>query len=250
MAHPRHPFALALFVAAPFTFWSGASASVTYAYDDTAIAAAVEDELSGDPLVALDNVSVKMQRGVVTLTGAARNLIARERAADIARTVEGVVVVVNEITVQPLVHRSAEDVETAIRDALLANPMTESFQVTVDVEPNGVVRLSGNVDSWGERQLAAYVAKSVAGITELHNDLNVNFVASRPDTELTVEIQGLIEWDAHIGDSDISVSVRGGIAQLSGTVGSAAEKDRAVTMAWSVGTRYVDAEGLKVVPNV
>ena len=83
-----------------------------------------------------------MQRGVVTLTGAVRNLIARERAADIGRTVEGVVVVVNEITVQPLLHRSAEDMETAIRHALLANPMTDSFQVTVDVEPNGVVRLS------------------------------------------------------------------------------------------------------------
>ena len=233
------------------TALNGAAASATNAHGDTAtstaIAAEIRSALAADPLLTPDAVTVKMYRGVATLGGTTRNLIDKNRAAAVARTVTSVIAVVNKIDVKPRVHLSAQDIEAAVRDALLANRATASFQISVDATPNGAVQLSGHVDSWGERQLAGYVAKSVAGLTELRNDLKVDYVPRRPDSEIASEIEGLLKWDAEIEDSTIDVSVRNGTAQLSGTVESAADKDRAMTIAWSAGSKEVDAHALNVV---
>jgi osmotically-inducible protein OsmY len=251
MVRQRDALVISLLAALSFTVPSSAAASATNTHGDTAtstaIAAEIRSSLAADPLLKSDAVTVKMYRSVATLGGTTRNLIDKHRAAALARSVTGVIAVVNKIDVKPRVHLSAEDIENSVRDALLANRATESFQISVDAGPNGAVQLTGQVDSWGERQLAGYVAKSVAGITELHNDLEVDYLPRRPDSEIASEIKGLLKWDAEIEDSTIDVSVRDGIAQLSGTVESAADKDRAMTIAWSAGSKQVDAHALDVV---
>jgi osmotically-inducible protein OsmY len=223
---------------------------VTYAHSHFATSAGIGAEISSalaaDPLLAQDAVTVKMYRGVATLGGTTRNIIDKQRAAAVARTVTGVIAVVNRIAVRPNVHVSALNIEASVRDALHADPATESFQISVDATPEGAVRLSGHVDSWGERRLAGFVAKSVAGITGLHNDLEVQYVSRRLDSEIASEIEGLLKWDAEMRDSNIDVSVRSGIAQLSGAVKSAADKDRAMTIAWSAGSKEVQAQALNI----
>ena len=70
--------------------------------DDTAITTSVKTHLATDgPLKTMTQISVKTVENTVYLTGVAATLQAKNRAEEIARQVEGVQTVVNNITVQP-----------------------------------------------------------------------------------------------------------------------------------------------------
>lgn len=210
------------------------------------ISHAVEDELYNDSLVSLDDVQVSTSGGVVSLTGEVDSLLAKERAAHIAQTVRGVQNVDNQLRVQPVRQMSAEDLESAISQALLADPATESFNVTVRAGPEGKVSLTGQAGSWAERELVERAAKGVSGVTQLDNRMEINYVSARPDSELVADIEGMLRWDAYVDDGRVDVQVDDGVVTLSGTVGSAAEKSRVETIAWTAGSKEVNAESLQV----
>lgn len=210
------------------------------------IAAAVENELYHDVVLSLDDVGVRVERGTATLTGAVASLMAKQRAAEVARTVKGVTTVVNKLAVRPSVQRDADEIEAAISRALVVSPATEAFQVQVQAELDGSVRLSGNVDSWTERELVERVASTVVGVTGINNELQVRYAGYRPDTEIAAEVERMLQWDAYIEDGRIDVDVRNGVVTLSGLVGSAAEKERARRIGWTAGTKDVIAKGLRV----
>jgi len=70
--------------------------------DDTAITTSVKTHLATDgPLKTMTQIRVKTIENIVYLTGVAPTMLARNRAEEIARQVEGVQMVVNNITVQP-----------------------------------------------------------------------------------------------------------------------------------------------------
>ena len=70
--------------------------------DDAAITTSVKTHLATDgPLKTMTQISVKTVENTVYLTGVASTLEAKNRAEEIARQVEGVQKVVNDITVQP-----------------------------------------------------------------------------------------------------------------------------------------------------
>jgi len=70
--------------------------------DDTAITTSVKTHLATDgPLKTMTQISVKTVENTVYLTGKAPTLQAKNRAEEIARQVDGVQTVVNNITVQP-----------------------------------------------------------------------------------------------------------------------------------------------------
>ncbi|MGA6826068.1 BON domain-containing protein [Nitrospira sp. NS4] len=70
--------------------------------DDTAITTAVKTHLATDgPLKTMTQISVKTVENTVYLSGVAATLQDKQRAEEIARQVEGVQAVVNNITIQP-----------------------------------------------------------------------------------------------------------------------------------------------------
>lgn len=213
------------------------------------VADAVEDELSHDAMASLAEVDVQVKNGIATLSGNADSLLARERAGRIARTVKGVAIVLNEITVRPRVQMEADELRSTIHQALLMNPATESLEIDVSAEPDGSVRLGGNVESWAERDLAGRIAKGVSGVTAVENYIEVDYTRNRLDTEVATEVERLLEWDLYLDDSDIDVTVNDGAVSLSGAVKSAAEKDRAVNLAWLAGSQSVRIDDLKVTSN-
>jgi len=211
------------------------------------VADAIEDELSHDPVASLADVDVQVKNGVATLSGQVDSLLARERAARIALTVKGALIVVNEITVRPRMHITADELRSTIHQALLMNPATDAFQVQVAAEPDGSVRLTGNVESWAERDLAGRIAKGVSGVTAVENYIDVNYSRNRPDSEIAADVERLLRWDVYLDDSDIDVAVNNGTVALSGVVKSAAEKVRAINLAWLAGTQGVQVDNLQVV---
>ena len=124
---------------------------------DSGIAAAVEKELRLEKGVSPDLIDVSTSQGIVTLSGSAANLLAKERAVRIAESIRGVRGVIDRISVMP-VSRPDEDIRKDILTALKQDPATESYQVVVSVQ-DAVATLSGSVGSYPEKQLAARIAK-------------------------------------------------------------------------------------------
>lgn len=190
-------------------------------------------------------IDVGVDRGIVTLTGSVDNLLAKERAAEVAETVKGVRSVVNLVEVKPVL-RSDEQIRKDVQHAPLSDPVTELYEITrVDVS-QGVVTLSGTVDSWQEQKLCMQVAKGIKGVRKVENEIAVELKMDRPDDEVEAEIRRRLRWDVWVDDSLIDVEVNDGKVTLRGKVGSAAEKSRAFGDAMIAGVTTVDSSELGV----
>ncbi len=212
---------------------------------DTNIEIAIEDELMLDQAVSSHLVDIQSTDGIVTLTGSVDNLLAKERALAITETVKGVRSVVNRIQVTPVIQKTDIEIHTDVIEALLANPVTELFDLEISVDDT-VVTLKGQVNSYIEKQAAGKVAKSISGVKEVENLVIFDHKTSRSDTELSNDIASALQWDTLVDDALVQVSVKNGKVSLKGTVGSAAEKTRAINHAWLPGIKEVDADLLKV----
>ena len=228
-----------------FGFCAAAGAAVMPAVNGTSISDAVESELSRDQAVPAYLLDVMTTDGVVTLSGTVNNILAKERAAQIAMTVKGVRTVVNKIKVSPSILRTDREIRRDIEDALLADPAADSYEIDVAVN-NNVATLSGTVQSLQEKDLSETVAKGVRGVTAVNNKIEVNWPQKRSDLEIKADIEKTLEWDAYVDDGLIVVKVDDGVAKLFGTVGSAAEKRLARRDAYVNGVTAVNDRDLKV----
>jgi osmotically-inducible protein OsmY len=215
---------------------------------DSGITTAVESDLRFAKGVFPDSIDVNTSQGIVTLSGSADNLLARERAVKIAQSIRGVRGVIDRIAVTP-VSRPDEDIRKDILMALLQDPATESYQVAVAVK-DAVATLTGSVGSWAESQLAARIAKGVKGLKEIHNGLTINYLNTRTDAELAADVKANLQWDIWLNGEPIKAEVKDGRVTLDGTVGSALGKLRAVDDAWVTGVKAVDDTGVKVEPQL
>jgi osmotically-inducible protein OsmY len=125
------------------------------------------------------SVSQDREKGVVTLNGHVEADGDKAQAQSIATSMAGGQVVANQIAVIP---RGAEKAARAINSdldggignnldaALIANRLHKS--VKYDVK-NGVVTLTGEVDSQSKRRQAESVASSVPNVGQVVNELQV-----------------------------------------------------------------------------
>lgn len=233
-------------VAAILLFLTPAAAQASPpAFTDDAILQAIEGEFLTDPEVPFNPIDVTVVRGVVTLTGEVKSLMARDRAERLAETIKGVRSVVNRVEVEPRLPRTDEQVRRDVEHALLVDPATDSYEVGVKVN-DGTAVLSGTVDSWQEKELVRRVAKTVIGVRRIDDRITVTHTRSRPDHEIQAEIAERMRWDALVDADLVNVEVDGSVARLTGTVGSVSEKRRAQMDAWVPGVTAVDASTLEV----
>lgn len=211
---------------------------------DDAIRHRVEDRLQRHEEIPYDTIDVTVEDGIVTLRGLARRLVAKDLAEHQAESVRGVRGVVNLVSIHPG-DVDDETIRKDVEESLLRDPATESYEVSVWVE-EGVVTLTGTVQSEQERRLAELTTKSVAGVVDVNNEIRIE-TAERFDSEIEAEIEQALHWDARVDDELIAISVKDGKVALAGFVGSAAEKARAVEDAWVDGVTEVTAKDLKIV---
>ncbi len=222
-----------------------ASAVYAQSVEDKDITSHIEAEFWADDAVPSNAIDIKTENGVVTLSGTVDNILAKGRAQKIAEATVGVRAVVNQLDV--IIPFTINDVEikNAVNDALLNDPAAESYEVQVQVQ-DGVVTLSGKVDSWQEKQLCATVAKGVKGVVDVKNNINVNYKADRTDYEIQQEVEKRLANDVRVDDAMIDVDVEDEKVILKGTVGSLQEKRQAYIDAWVGGVDYVNTEGLEI----
>ncbi|MFQ5935264.1 MAG: BON domain-containing protein [Acidiferrobacterales bacterium] len=211
---------------------------------DKDITLAVERQLRANEAVASQLIDIVSDGGVVTLSGVTDHILAKERATEIALSVIGVHSVLNLIEVRPS-KQSDNQIRKNVKGALRRDPVSEAYEINVIVE-DGVVMLTGKVESWQEGQLAADVVKRVLGVRAVKNELIILYKTERPDAEIRAEVEGHLAADVRVDDALVKVEVSEGRVTLTGAVGSGWERWRAETDAWVSGVKAVDVSGLRV----
>lgn len=145
--------------------------------DDAVITTKVKAALIEEPATKARQIDVTTFRGTVQLSGFVDSADEKTAASRVAHSVNGVQNVRNELLVGHT-DRSAGAVlddgviTTKVKAALVAEPATKARDIIV-ITREGIVQLSGFVDSATEKATASEVAQGVAGVREVRNDLQV-----------------------------------------------------------------------------
>ena len=215
--------------------------------NDNEITSAVFDLLEGDKFVNSNMIDVRTNTGIVTLTGQVDNILARERAVELAKMVKGVRSVIDLIKLK-LVNRSDKLLLNDLKLAFGGNDDADRFKINANVR-DGIVTLTGSVESWQEKSICIQIAKRIKDIREVRGNIDVRPIKNRLDVEIEAEIRRLLSWDVYVDDARINVKVDDGRVALNGSVSSIGEKTRAFRNAWVEGVISVDDENLRVITS-
>jgi osmotically-inducible protein OsmY len=235
----------------------------------------IEAKYFADPDVKGRRIDVTTENGVVTLTGSVDDESARQKALAIARDTNGVVRVQDRLT-SGAVATSGTAAGDARRDDAphprVGDPVGNAWLTTkiqgkyfldqmvkgrrVDVSTNnGVVTLSGTVNSEHEKQKAVEIARNTDGVRRVEDRLKVapgtdrtppvsgetrtgddsTFTEQMSDAGITARVQSKFFLDDVVKARDIDVSTSAGVVTLQGHVTSDGERQQAIALARSVG---------------
>jgi hyperosmotically inducible protein len=132
-----------------------------------------------------------------------------------------------------------------VKTALASDNALAGRDIEVETR-DGVVQLSGFVDSEDQRTAALMRARAVKGVQEVRNDLSLRDdtrPTNRPtaDTVIAAKVRNSLQDADLSSDSEVNVEVSKGVVQLSGFVSTPQEKARAGDLASAVeGVRDVE----------
>jgi len=146
--------------------------------EDASITAAVKSKLMWSRQHNALDVTVETHTGVVTLTGTAGSSEARAMAVDLAMDTRGVVSVDNQLTIDStmeIADEAAGSFGQSVSDTWITTKVKSTYAMSSNVTgrdisvttANGIVTLTGTVDSGEERELAVQLAKNINGVNEV-----------------------------------------------------------------------------------
>lgn len=193
-------------------------------------------------------IDVEVTDGVATITGTVDSEIERDLAVEIARGIEGIKEVREELLIEPVGNKKrdksgfARRVEDAtltakVKYRLFFNKHISSFDINVDSK-NGVVTLNGTVDSGEKRDLAVKLAENTSGVDKVKDNLEVvaaedgkqegarrgdkgkmeALAANINDTWITTKAESLLLVSDEAKGATYDVTTENGTIILTGTV--------------------------------
>ena len=144
--------------------------------DDSTITAKVKAALVDHESIKSTDISVKTDQKVVTLSGFVESQAQAEEAVNVTKGVEGVTSVSDKLHVRDSKNTSVKGyagdtaITSEVKAKLLADDIVPSRKVKVETT-DGVVQLSGTVDSQAQSERAESIAKAIDGVKSVKNDL-------------------------------------------------------------------------------
>lgn len=160
---------------------------------DPLITGRIQAKYFASPDVKAHRIDVDTKNGIVTLEGTVDTEGQREAAAALARGVDGVTRVENNLLVRAAAHTAADTprhhspdaslparqghtpawVTAKIQSQYYLNPELKPWRIDVDTSSSSAVTLSGTVDSDSDRTEAVRIARATEGVTGVDNNLRV-----------------------------------------------------------------------------
>lgn len=188
------------------------------------------------------DIDVQVHDGSVTLSGEVETGIEKDLAGQIARSVEGVSSVQNNIAVvgnsdqerQPSAfYQSVTDatLTAKVKSNLLWNQHVGGGDISVSTE-DGVVTLEGAVTSEAEKDLAVQLTRNTGGVRSVRDRLQVQEGTSAEtsmvekaaqtvnNTYVTGQVKTVLMASKGMEGANVNVSTDNGVVTLSGTVTS------------------------------
>lgn len=144
---------------------------------DDEIAKRAVDVLKWRVGVPADQITVKVEKGIVTLDGEVEWEYQRKIAEHAVHALSGVMAIHNLIRIhaRPQVY----EIEQKIENALRRSAELDASHITVRADAGKVV-LEGKVHAWYERDLAEQAAWSARGVTEVSDRIEVDWARPQP----------------------------------------------------------------------
>ena len=195
-----------------------------------------------------DNVKVKANDGIVTLSGTVQDNDQKALAVDTVENLPGVTSVKNEIKVESKYPEHSDSwMALKIRSRLLvkANVSATSTKVAV---LDGVVTLTGTADNAAQKELSEVYAKDIDGVKFVKNDIVVKDAPPAAQTvgdkidDASITSQVKFALLSHKATSALKtkVTTNDGVVMITGVAASDAEKSLVSKLAQDVrGTKSV-----------
>lgn len=197
-----------------------------------------------------DHVRVKVNDGIVTLTGTVEDDDDRDLAEDTVKNLPGVADVKNEILVKPAHPKHSDGwIALKIRSRLLVKAHVSSTTTTVAVK-DGVVTLTGSADNSAQKELTGLYAREIEGVKSVTNDIVVKDPPVRRETlgdkiddaSITTQVKYALLRHKSTSALKTKVTTRDGVVMIAGEAASEAEKTLVSKLAQ-------DVRGVKSVTN-
>lgn len=124
-----------------------------------------------------------------------------------------------------LATKTDQEIQQDVFRELRWDSRVDQTEIGVEVD-NGVVTLTGTVDSYGKKVAARGAAHRVIGVLDVADDIQVKTprTLKRTDTEIAQAVRHALEWDVFVPDRQIRSTVSGGWVTLEGQVSTLAQK--------------------------
>jgi osmotically-inducible protein OsmY len=115
--------------------------------------------------------------------------------------------------------KSDNQIQQDVMDQLKWEPFLKASEIGVAVR-NGIVTLSGQVDSYYKKRSAEEAAKKVSGVKAIAEDIQIGVSPfyAKSDTEIAEAILNALKWHIAVQDEKIKIKVDGGNVTLQGEV--------------------------------
>lgn len=110
-------------------------------------------------------------------------------------------------------------IQKDVMDQLEWEPFLNASEIGVAVK-NGIVTLSGQVDSFAKKLAAENAAKKISGVKAIAEDIQIGVSPSykKTDAEIAEAVVNALKWHTAVQEEKIKIKVENGVVRLEGEV--------------------------------
>jgi osmotically-inducible protein OsmY len=124
--------------------------------------------------------------------------------------------------------KTNEELQKDVQDAIKWEPLLNAAEIGVTAK-NGIITLTGTVDSYTKKSEAEDASKNVAGVKAVVEKIEIKFGSTwqKDDNEIAKEVLNAFKWNWEVPDDKVKVKVEDGWVTLEGELHWNYQKDAA-----------------------